>query len=82
MNTFIAIILLAFGATFLQRMTGFGFGLIFMSVIPFLAPTYGEAITLSGALALICALVTGIQFVKFISRKKLIIILVTFLNSF
>lgn len=79
MNVFIVIALLAFFSTFLQRVTGFGFGLIFMSVMPFLAPSYGEAVALSGVLALVCASITAIQFARYLSWKKLAIILPTFL---
>lgn len=75
----ILIILFAFLATFTQRVSGFGFGIIFMTVAPFLMPTYGEATALSGMLALICALGTGIQLFRYIPWKKLIVILLTFL---
>lgn len=78
-GTIIFIILFAFAATFIQRVTGFGFAIVFMTAAPFLMPSYGEATALSGMLALVCALVTGIQFVKYIPWKKLIPILLTFL---
>ena len=46
------IFLLASGASFVQRSTGFGFGIFIMTALPFLMPSYGEATTLSGLLAL------------------------------
>ena len=73
------IILFAFAATFIQRVTGFGFGIVFMTAAPFLMPTYGEATALSGTLALMCAIVTGIRFFKYIPWKKLAGIMITFL---
>lgn len=38
-------------ASFTQRVTGFGFGIIVMTVLPYLLPSYGEATALSGLLA-------------------------------
>lgn len=73
------IIFFSFLSTFIQRVTGFGFGIVFMSVAPYLMPSYGEATALSGMLALVCALGTGLQLVKFIPWKKLTIITATFL---
>lgn len=46
------IFLLATGASFIQRTTGFGFGIFIMTALPFLMPPYGEAVTLSGILSL------------------------------
>ena len=48
----IAIFLLSIGASFVQRTTGFGFGIFIMTMLPFFMPTYGEATTLSGLLAI------------------------------
>ena len=79
MGAIIFLVVFAFTATFIQRVTGFGFGIIFMTAAPFLMPSYGEATALSGMLAFVCALVTGIQFVKHIPWKKLIPILITFI---
>jgi len=69
----------AFSASFIQRVTGFGFGIMFMSVAPYLLPSYGEATALSGSLALVCAIVAGIQYRRSIPWKKLLPILLTFL---
>ena len=43
----LSIFLLSIGASFIQRTTGFGFGIFIMTMLPFLMPTYGEATTLS-----------------------------------
>jgi len=75
----VLLILFAFGATFIQRVTGFGFGLCFMTIAPFLMPTYGEATALSGMLALMCAIGSGAKLLKCVPWKKLTGILVTFL---
>ena len=48
----IYIFLLSIGASFIQRTTGFGFGIFIMTMLPFLMPSYGEATTLSGLLAI------------------------------
>ena len=78
-TTIILIIAFAFLATFIQRVTGFGFGIVFMAVLPYLMPSYGEATALSGLLALICSLGAGIQVFRYLSWKKLIIILLSFI---
>ena len=65
-------------ASFIQRVTGFGFAVFIMTLLPFLMPTYGEATTLSGLLAMVNACWTTIQLRKHIAWKKLIIILLTF----
>lgn len=78
-SQFIILLAAAFLATFIQRVTGFGFGIVFMTVAPYLMPSYGEATALSGMLALICALVTGIRYFKYIPWKKLTVILLTFI---
>ena len=75
----IFIFLFAFTATFIQRVSGFGFGIVFMTAAPYLMPSYGEATALSGTLALVCAIVTGVLYFKYIPWKKLIPILLTFL---
>lgn len=78
-TTIIFIFLFALTASFVQRVSGFGFGILFMTAAPYLMPTYGEATALSGTLALVCALVTGVQFFRHIPWKKLVFILLTFL---
>ena len=77
-----AIILILCGslvASFIQRVTGFGFAVFIMTILPFLMPTYGEATTLSGLLAMVNAFWTTVQLRNYIAWKKLAIILATFL---
>lgn len=73
------ILLTAFLSTFIQRVTGFGFGIVFMSVVPFLMPSYGEAVTLSGILAIVCNAGAGIPVTKYLKWRKMVIILAIFL---
>lgn len=47
MENLIYITLLAAGASFIQRTIGFGFGIFIMTALPFLMPSYAEAVTLS-----------------------------------
>lgn len=48
----VAVIVFAFAtlASFIQRVSGFGFGIAIMTVLPFLLPSFGEATALSGML--------------------------------
>lgn len=78
-SVYIIVALVSFVAALTQRVSGFGFGMLFMTAAPFLMPTYPEATTLSGALALTCAVLSGVEMFRFVPWKKLIPILVTFL---
>lgn len=75
----IILLVFAFGASFTQRVTGFGFGIFIMTALPYLMPTYGEATALSGALACICAVMTAIKTFKYFDWRKFIIIMMAFL---
>lgn len=68
----IPIFLLAAGASFIQRTIGFGFGIFIMTALPFLMPSYAEAVTLSGLLSLTSATVVMIQYVKYVTWKRLL----------
>lgn len=74
----IYIFLLAIGASFVQRTTGFGFGIFIMTALPFLMPSYEEAVTLSGILSLTSSSIVMIRFIKFVSWKRMLPILATF----
>lgn len=74
----IEIFLLAIGASFIQRTIGFGFGIFIMTVLPFLMPSYGEAVTLSGLLSLTSATVVMIKYVKYVNWKRFLPIVATF----
>lgn len=79
MENMIEIFLLAVGASFVQRTTGFGFGIFIMTLLPFLMPSYGEATALSGLLALTTSAIITFRMRKFITWKRLIPILATFI---
>ena len=74
----IAILLLAAGASFVQRTIGFGFGIFIMTALPFLMPSYAEAVTLSGLLSLTSATVVMIQYIKYVNWRRLLPILAAF----
>lgn len=69
----------AFLASFVQRVSGFGYGIAFMSIAPFLMPSYGEATALSGMLAISCSIITGIRMYRYLDWKKMAVILPVFL---
>jgi uncharacterized membrane protein YfcA len=73
------IFLLAIGASFVQRTTGFGFGIFIMTALPFLMPSYAEAVTLSGILSLTSSTVVMIKYLKYVNWKRLLPVLATFL---
>ena len=73
------IILLAAGASFVQRTTGFGFGIFIMTALPFLMPSYAEAVTLSGILSLTSSTVVMLKYLKYVSWKRILPILASFL---
>ena len=75
----IYIFLLCIGASFIQRTTGFGFGIFIMTMLPFLLPSYGEATTLSGLLALTTSAAISFRLRKSVSWKRLLPILLTFM---
>ena len=74
----ISIFLLAAGASFIQRTIGFGFGIFIMTALPFLMPSYGEAVTLSGLLSLTSATVVMVRYVRYVSWKRLLPIVAAF----
>lgn len=67
------------GAAFVQRVSGFGFGIFIMTILPYLLPSYGEATTLSGMLALVTSVIIVCKVYRYLSWKKLLPILLTFL---
>lgn len=79
LTTIIIILLCCIGASFVQRVSGFGFGIFIMTMLPYLMPSYGEATTLSGTLAAAQSLWVVIKLRNFISWKRLLPILITFL---
>lgn len=81
MATSTLLILAAFtiGAAFVQRTTGFGFGIFIMTWLPYLLPSYGEATTLSGLLAMVTSAMLSFKYRKVLVWRKLLPILLTFL---
>ena len=49
-------------ASFIQRVSGFGFGIFVMMFFPFFLPTYGDSIMLSGLLAGSTALMIAVRY--------------------
>ena len=72
------IFLLATIASFIQRVSGFGFGIFVMMFFPFFLPTYGESVMLSGLLSGSTALMVALQNWKYIRWR--LMGLVTFFN--
>lgn len=67
----VELFLLSIGASFVQRTTGFGFGIFIMTMLPSIMPSYGEATTLSGILAMTTSLIiVSIYFTFFNKRIK------------
>ena len=48
--------LMSLGAAFVQRVSGFGFGIFIMTVLPYIMPSYGEATALSGLMAMVTSM--------------------------
>lgn len=76
----IELFLLSIGASFVQRTTGFGFGIFIMTMLPAIMPSYGEATTLSGILAMTTSLIIVAQQRKHITWSRLLPILLTFIG--
>ena len=78
-TTIIILFLFTLLASGVQRVTGFGFGIIVMAMFPYLLPSYGEATSLSGLLAVVTAMLPALRTIKYVPWRKLIPILLTFL---
>ncbi|MBQ8270026.1 MAG: sulfite exporter TauE/SafE family protein [Bacteroidaceae bacterium] len=74
-TTLLLIFLLAIAASFIQRASGFGFGIFVMIFFPFLLPSYGESITLSGLLAGTTALFITLRHWRHICWRSVAIII-------
>lgn len=78
-DNILQIFLLAVGASFVQRTTGFGFGIFIMTLLPFLMPSYGEATALSGLLAFTTSLIAAWKYRRCVTWGRLGPILAVFL---
>ena len=65
------VFLLTIVASFIQRVSGFGFGIFVMMFFPFFLPSYGESVMLSGLLAGITALMIAVKNRKYIRWKMM-----------
>ena len=65
----VELFLLSIGASFVQRTTGFGFGIFIMTMLPSIMPSYGEATTLSGILAMTTSLIIVSIYFTFFSKR-------------
>jgi len=80
MSSFIiAIFLLSIGASFIQSTTGFGFGIFIMTMLPFFMPSYGEATTLSGLIAITTSATIVWRLKEYITWQRLRTILLAFI---
>ncbi len=77
-TTILMLVLFCMGASFVQRVSGFGFGIFIMTMLPQLMPSYGEATALSGMLAMMQSLFVAVRMRRHICWKRLIPILTTF----
>lgn len=73
----VLLILLCAGASFVQRVCGFGFGIFIMTMLPYLCPSYGEATTLSGLLSAAQSLYVLLFMWRLIDWKRMWVILCT-----
>ena len=81
MTEAILIFILSLMGTFVLRVCGFGFGVFTMAWLPYLLPSYGEATTLSGILAMSGSIMVTVKNWKHIDWHKLTPILITFIVS-
>lgn len=79
LSSIVLIVLFALLASLVQRVSGFGFGILMMTVLPHLMPSYAEATALSGLLAIVTALITAVVMYRHLVWKKLLPILITFI---
>ena len=71
MYTFIFVFLLTIVASFIQRVSGFGFGIFVMMFFPFFLSSYGESVMLSGLLAGSTALMIAVKNWRYIRWRMM-----------
>lgn len=79
MATILSIFLLSIIAGFIQRTTGFGFGIFIMTMLPFLMPSYAEATALTGLLAMSNFIYIAIRMHRYVQWRKVVPILLAFM---
>lgn len=78
-SAIILLIVFCTGASFVQRVSGFGFGIFIMTMLPHLMPSYGEATALSGMLSAAQSLYVLVGIYRLIDWKRVLPIMITFL---
>jgi uncharacterized membrane protein YfcA len=78
MTLFASIFVLCIIASFIQRTTGFGFGIFIMTMLPFLMPSYAEATTLTGLLAMSNSIYIAIRMRRYVHWQSVVPILCAF----
>lgn len=72
---YVCIFLLSACASFVQRVSGFGFGIFIMMFLPYIMPSYHEAVALSGILSGTTALFILIRNFKHICWRRMPVVL-------
>lgn len=78
MSIVLALFILSVVGAFIQRTTGFGFGIFMMTMLPTLMPSYGEATALSGLLSLSMSIVIAYRMRRFVVWRRMWGILIAF----
>lgn len=76
MLTLLLIFLLSICAAFIQRVSGFGFGIFVMMFFPYFLPSYGESTALSGLLAGSTAIIIAAKYWKQIQWRLMFPLLI------
>lgn len=77
-TSILILFLFSLGAAFVQRVSGFGFGIFIMTVLPYLMPSYGESTALSGLLASVTSAIIVARMWRHIHWRRLLPVLITF----
>lgn len=72
---YISIFLLSACAAFVQRVSGFGFGIFIMMFLPYIMPSYNEAVALSGILSGCTALLILLRNFRYVVWRKMWVVL-------
>jgi len=78
-SSIVLLIVFCTGASVIQRVSGFGFGIFIMTMLPHIMPSYGEATTLSGILSALQSLYVLTTVYRLIDWRRVIPILLTFI---
>lgn len=75
LELYIFIFLLSACAAFVQRVSGFGFGIFIMMFLPYIMPSYNEAVALSGILSGCTALFILLRNFRYVQWCKMWVVL-------